>query len=303
MLLSSSLGSLVVCAVCWAFLYLQWSVCCSCQRPLRWWLLLYATLQQLQLPVRFVTLYRLGLRLQLHEADGERLQVEVSRFTSSMAWRWSKNISLFTYGWFVLGIVWVLNSDYEITIAVIGQAFLRAVGAMLCFRLCMQAQPADSPKVEAARADEIASLPVVAFRSEMAKEHAMCSVCLSDYVEGEALRRLPCGHLFHRRCADEWLHRSCRCPLCVQTYEPWRLEWTRGVQRRQRSISTSGAAVGGAAFQRAFLLAAGLRGAFFGQDWGVETSTSWVKPKITELQMPGAALTAAKISENGIISQ
>ncbi|CAK9096219.1 unnamed protein product [Durusdinium trenchii] len=224
MLLSSSLGSLVVCAVCWAFLYLQWSVCCSCQRPLRWWLLLYATLQQLQLPVRFVTLYRLGLRLQLHEADGERLQVEVSRFTSSMAWRWSKNISLFTYGWFVLGIVWVLNSDYEscreahrITIAVIGQAFLRAVGAMLCFRLCMQAQPADSPKVEAARADEIASLPVVAFRSEMAKEHAMCSVCLSDYVEGEALRRLPCGHLFHRRCADEWLHRSCRCPLCVQS--------------------------------------------------------------------------------------
>jgi len=224
MLLSGSIGSLVVCVFCWIFLYFFWSSSCSCQRPLRWWLLLYATLQQLQLPVRFVTLHRL-LCLPVNQGHAE-LQVEVQRFTSSLAWRLSKNISLFTYGWFVLGIVWVLNSDFEscieahrMTVAVIGQAFARAVGAMLCFRICLQAQtiPEGPPKVEAARSEEIYALQVLAFRSEMAQEHATCAVCLCDYVEGEVLRRLPCGHLFHRRCADEWLQRSCRCPLCVQS--------------------------------------------------------------------------------------
>eukprot|EP00435_Cladocopium_sp_Y103_P029040 s1775_g7.t1 len=224
MLLSGSFGSLVVCALCWIFLYFFWSSSCSCQRPLRWWLLLYVTLQQLQLPVRFVTLWRIN-RLPLNQGNVE-LQAEVQRFTSSLAWRCSKNISLFTYGWFVLGIVWVLNSDFEscmethrMTVAVIGQAFARAVGAMLCFRMCLQgdAVPEGPPKVEAARSEEIYALQVLAFRSEMAEEHATCAVCLCEYVEGEVLRRLPCGHLFHRRCADEWLQRSCRCPLCVQS--------------------------------------------------------------------------------------
>lgn len=230
MLVSGSFGSLVVCALCWIFLYFFWSSSCSCQRPLRWWLLLYVTLQQLQLPIRFVTLRRIN-RLPLNQGNVE-LQAEVQRFTSSLAWRWSKNISLFTYGWFVLGIVWVLNSDFEscmethrMTVAVIGQAFARAVGAMLCFRMCLQAHvvPEGPPKVEAARSEEIYALQVLAFRSEMAQKHATCAVCLCDYVEGEVLRRLPCGHLFHRRCADEWLQRSCRCPLCVQSIRDFRI--------------------------------------------------------------------------------
>jgi hypothetical protein len=25
---------------------------------------------------------------------------------------------------------------------------------------------------------------------------------------------LPCGHRFHSGCADSWLSRSTRCPLC-----------------------------------------------------------------------------------------
>ena len=30
----------------------------------------------------------------------------------------------------------------------------------------------------------------------------------------EEVRKLPCGHYFHKGCIDEWLTRSCECPIC-----------------------------------------------------------------------------------------
>ncbi|GJN11787.1 hypothetical protein PR202_ga30025 [Eleusine coracana subsp. coracana] len=43
-----------------------------------------------------------------------------------------------------------------------------------------------------------------------------CRVCLSRIRAGEATRRLPCRHTFHRDCVDRWLQTSCKrtCPLC-----------------------------------------------------------------------------------------
>ncbi|KAI5016185.1 hypothetical protein ZWY2020_006036 [Hordeum vulgare] len=42
-----------------------------------------------------------------------------------------------------------------------------------------------------------------------------CCVCISRFHDGEDIRRLPCGHAFHRHCVDRWLA-LCRrtCPLC-----------------------------------------------------------------------------------------
>ncbi|KAG8088537.1 hypothetical protein GUJ93_ZPchr0010g10878 [Zizania palustris] len=44
---------------------------------------------------------------------------------------------------------------------------------------------------------------------------AGCCVCISRFCDGEEVRRLPCGHAFHRDCVDRWLA-LCRrtCPLC-----------------------------------------------------------------------------------------
>ena len=44
-----------------------------------------------------------------------------------------------------------------------------------------------------------------------------CSVCLCDYESGERLRQLPCLHLFHVACVDEWFQRSTSCPQCRQS--------------------------------------------------------------------------------------
>ncbi|KAG8668131.1 hypothetical protein FPOAC1_007499 [Fusarium poae] len=42
-----------------------------------------------------------------------------------------------------------------------------------------------------------------------------CSICTEDFVEGVKLRMLPCGHLYHPQCIDQWLtDRSRTCPLC-----------------------------------------------------------------------------------------
>lgn len=42
-----------------------------------------------------------------------------------------------------------------------------------------------------------------------------CAICLSDFVDGDRVRILPCGHIFHRQEVDDWLVRVKKlCPIC-----------------------------------------------------------------------------------------
>ncbi|XP_048568099.1 RING-H2 finger protein ATL67 [Triticum urartu] len=60
----------------------------------------------------------------------------------------------------------------------------------------------------------IASYPKALF-SRAAGGDAMCSICLSEYMDGEMLRLMPeCRHRFHVMCLDAWLRRSASCPVC-----------------------------------------------------------------------------------------
>lgn len=46
-------------------------------------------------------------------------------------------------------------------------------------------------------------------------EGTECSVCLSEFRQGEMLRLLPkCSHAFHIGCVDTWLRSHTTCPLC-----------------------------------------------------------------------------------------
>lgn len=41
-----------------------------------------------------------------------------------------------------------------------------------------------------------------------------CTICLYEFEVEEDVRRLPCMHLFHVECVDQWLITNKRCPIC-----------------------------------------------------------------------------------------
>jgi hypothetical protein len=46
------------------------------------------------------------------------------------------------------------------------------------------------------------------------KEEEVCGICLDQYVLGQWRKHLPCGHMFHSECIDNWLkNQSTNCPL------------------------------------------------------------------------------------------
>jgi hypothetical protein len=51
-------------------------------------------------------------------------------------------------------------------------------------------------------------------RKADADEEAQCSICLSEYDEGDHLVCLPCRHVYHEECVSSWTSNHTRCPLC-----------------------------------------------------------------------------------------
>ncbi|KAG3266864.1 RING finger protein 11 [Ictidomys tridecemlineatus] len=43
-----------------------------------------------------------------------------------------------------------------------------------------------------------------------------CVICLMDFVYGDPIRFLPCMHIYHLDCIDDWLMRSFTCPSCME---------------------------------------------------------------------------------------
>ncbi|XP_019171280.1 PREDICTED: E3 ubiquitin-protein ligase At1g63170-like [Ipomoea nil] len=55
--------------------------------------------------------------------------------------------------------------------------------------------------------------------SGLENEHQECSICLASYREKEEIRQLPCSHIFHLKCVDQWLRITSSCPLCKKKLE------------------------------------------------------------------------------------
>lgn len=63
--------------------------------------------------------------------------------------------------------------------------------------------------------DIINRVPTIKWgESKDAFTQTQCMVCLSDFEDEEMVRPLPCNHVFHKSCIDEWLHRCTDCPIC-----------------------------------------------------------------------------------------
>ena len=59
-------------------------------------------------------------------------------------------------------------------------------------------------------------LPTRKYQTGQEKNES-CAICVNDFTDGDNLRVLPCEHVFHSECVDEWLiNHSSLCPLCKQ---------------------------------------------------------------------------------------
>ena len=45
-------------------------------------------------------------------------------------------------------------------------------------------------------------------------QHDSCTICLESFKHNEEIRMLPCLHVFHSTCVDNWLRRCATCPIC-----------------------------------------------------------------------------------------
>ena len=41
-----------------------------------------------------------------------------------------------------------------------------------------------------------------------------CTICLDEFLEGDEVALMPCGHVYHDGCIVKWLETSHLCPLC-----------------------------------------------------------------------------------------
>nr|XP_023016091.1 E3 ubiquitin-protein ligase RNF181-like [Leptinotarsa decemlineata] len=88
------------------------------------------------------------------------------------------------------------------------------------------APPASRSAVEALPTEKITS------------EGSKCPICLKEHPKGESVKKLPCGHLYHKDCILPWLSKTNSCPVCRhelptddEDYEAWKKEQKRAKER------------------------------------------------------------------------
>ncbi|XP_039055333.1 E3 ubiquitin-protein ligase At4g11680-like isoform X2 [Hibiscus syriacus] len=164
------------------------------------------------------------------------------------------SLELFFAIWFVMGNVWVFDSRFGffhqapnlhvLCISLLAWNALCYSFPFLLFLLLCCCVPLISSLLgynmnmgstdRGASDDQISNLPSWKYKaintnSELdhasdctprnAKEDPECCICLAKYKDKEEVRQLPCSHMFHLKCVDQWLRIISCCPLCKQELE------------------------------------------------------------------------------------
>lgn len=78
----------------------------------------------------------------------------------------------------------------------------------------------DRPGSKAGPAKSLRAKSLAAKEAPGLEELVLCSICISGYHDDNTCSMLPCGHIFHRKCIDQWLQSgrtaSGDCPMCKE---------------------------------------------------------------------------------------
>ncbi|KAJ6292904.1 hypothetical protein OIU78_024977 [Salix suchowensis] len=165
------------------------------------------------------------------------------------------SLELFSAIWFVMGNVWVFDSRFGsyhrapklhvLCVSLLAWNALSYLFPFLLFLLLCCCVPLISTAIgynmsagsdeRGASDDQISRLPRWRYKAADTKsefhssadwdsavasaEDLECCICLAKYKDKEEVRRLPCSHMFHLECADQWLRIISCCPLCKQELE------------------------------------------------------------------------------------
>lgn len=222
--------------------------------PMRMWIVGYVIgcfLNLLLLYGRFWYLHvTQGDAFTLSDMEQQRGSIEESRCTHLMN-KCRTSLELFFAIWFVMGNVWVFDSRFSsfrrapklhvLCIALLAWNAISYSFPFLLFLLLCCCVPLISSLLgynmnmgsieKGASDDQISELPSWRYKaidskldlgintdckSDTSVEYPECCICLTKYKEKEEVRQLPCSHLFHLKCVDQWLRIISCCPLCKQ---------------------------------------------------------------------------------------
>lgn len=83
-----------------------------------------------------------------------------------------------------------------------------------------QAQPQPQSQPQSQGVQNVDMLPSHVFNGQqLPVEKNSCTICLNEFHRGEVLKTLPCLHIYHSDCINEWMQVSRTCPICKNSIE------------------------------------------------------------------------------------
>ncbi|CAI8596757.1 unnamed protein product [Vicia faba] len=187
-----------------------------------------------------------------HDVEQQTNNEENSAYRSThLMSKCRSSLELFFAIWFVMGNVWSFDSRFGTLqqapklqilciILLVWNAICYSFPFLLFLLLCCCVPLITTllgydmnmgSSSRGASDDQISQLPCWRFKVAHAKldlhndsqcserlirDEPECCICLAKYKDKEEVRQLPCSHMFHLKCVDQWLRIISCCPLCKQ---------------------------------------------------------------------------------------
>jgi len=64
----------------------------------------------------------------------------------------------------------------------------------------------------------ISAIPITVYHKAkgLDADEEQCTVCRCEFEKEHSVKELPCRHVFHPACIDQWLSISKKCPICSE---------------------------------------------------------------------------------------
>lgn len=109
------------------------------------------------------------------------------------------------------------DADADVLLPIVLSSFGATLGADLSALSAELGITIPPPLPHVPRAQIAQLMPHISYGDACASHthfSSECSVCMSDFEPDSSVRVLPCKHVFHMGCIDQWFERSNFCPNC-----------------------------------------------------------------------------------------